>query len=76
MSYGSLSANVSHSSELLPQDFMQRASADRTLSFAELYPVMNPGELLAEITSPYIRDAWSKANPNSFAPLSGQSPLH
>ncbi len=62
-------AGLSHSSELQPQHFMQRASADRTLSFAELYPVMNPGELLAEITSPYIREAWSKANPNSFAPL-------
>ena len=67
MSYGPLYANVSQSSELLPQHFMQRASADRTLSFAELYPVMNSGELLAEIMSPYIREAWSKVNPNSFA---------
>jgi glutamate synthase domain-containing protein 2 len=62
-------AGLSHPDELQPQHFMQRASADRTLSFAELYPVMNSGELLAEIKSPYIRDAWSKANPNSFAPL-------
>ena len=47
---------------------MQRAAPDRTVSFAELYPVMQPGELLADIASPNLREAWAMASPNSFAP--------
>ena len=61
-------AGLSHPHDLRPQHFMQRAAPDRTVSFAELYPVMQPGELLAGITSPSIRQAWAMASPNSFAP--------
>src|SRR5204863_106578 len=62
-------AGLSHPHDLRPTHFMQRAAPDRTISFAELYPVMRPGELLAEISSPGIREAWTMANPKSFAAL-------
>jgi glutamate synthase domain-containing protein 2 len=62
-------AGLSHPHDLRPQHFMQRAAPDRTISFAELYPVMRPGELLAEISSPSIREAWTMATPKSFAVL-------
>ncbi|MGB8313026.1 MAG: FMN-binding glutamate synthase family protein, partial [Aestuariivirga sp.] len=62
-------AGLSHPHDLRPQHFMQRAAPDRTISFAELYPVMKPGELLADITSPNIREAWAMASPKSFAAL-------
>jgi glutamate synthase domain-containing protein 2 len=62
-------AGLNHPLELRPQHFMQRAAADRTVNFAELYPVMKPGELLDEITSPNIRAAWAMASPSSFAAM-------
>jgi glutamate synthase domain-containing protein 2 len=62
-------AGLSHPHDLRPQHFMQRAAPDRTISFAELYPVMKPGELLADITSPNIREAWAMASPKSFTAL-------
>ena len=62
-------AGLSHPHDLRPQHFMQRAAPDRTISFAELYPVMQPGELLAQITSPNMRESWAMASPKSFAAM-------
>ncbi len=60
-------AGLSHPHDLRPQHFMQRAAPDRTISFAELYPVMFSGELLDEISSPNMRAAWNMASTGSFA---------
>ncbi|MFX9081291.1 hypothetical protein ABTN40_19660, partial [Acinetobacter baumannii] len=51
-----------------PCHVMHRAAADRTVSFADLYTFLEPGELLAGTTHTLYRNAWDQARADSFHP--------
>lgn len=61
-------AGLGHPSELKPHHFMQRAAPDRTITFAELYKFLEPGELFSGTKNPLFRQAWQLARADSFAP--------
>ncbi len=61
-------AGLEHPRDLRPHHFMRRAAADRVVTFAEIYRVLAPGELLAGTTDARFRDAWAMAQAESFAP--------
>jgi len=61
-------AGLDHPNQLRPQHFMRRAAADRVVTFADLYRLLEPGELLAGTDHPRFRAAWSMARADSFAP--------
>jgi glutamate synthase domain-containing protein 2 len=60
-------AGLNHPHDLRPTHFMQRAAPDRSISFEELYPCMDPGALLDGSAAPIMRHAWDMASPKSFA---------
>jgi glutamate synthase domain-containing protein 2 len=62
-------AGLRHPSELRPHHFMHRAAPDRTITLAEMYKFLEPGELIAGTKHPYFQHAWEIAQPESFAPL-------
>jgi glutamate synthase domain-containing protein 2 len=64
------SAGLGHPRELRPHHFMRRISADRVVTFAEVYRFLQPGELLSGPIDPRFRDAWAMAQAESFAPAS------
>jgi hypothetical protein len=47
---------------------MRRAAADRVVTFAEIYRVLAPGELLSGTIDSRFREAWAMAQADSFAP--------
>ena len=61
-------AGLNHPQDLRPHHFMQRAAPDRTISFAELYPVAKPGSLIKGNAPAELSEPWSLANVESFAP--------
>ncbi len=61
-------AGLNHPRELTGHLFMRRAAPDRVISFAELYPVLRPGELLTGTHDPRFQHAWALASATSFAP--------
>src|SRR6516165_2500940 len=63
-------AGLEHPRELRPFHFMHRAAPDRVVTFAELFPFLNPGELLAGTDQPQYRDPWEVARSDSFVPRS------
>lgn len=63
-------AGLDHPGDLRPHHFMRRAAADRVVTFAELYRVLEPGEFLSGTTDRRFRDAWAMAQSGSFAPAS------
>ncbi|MGO9546392.1 MAG: FMN-binding glutamate synthase family protein [Rhodomicrobium sp.] len=63
-------AGLEHPCELRPFHFMHRAAPDRVVTFAELFPFLNPGELLAGTDRPQYRDPWEVARADSFVPRS------
>jgi glutamate synthase domain-containing protein 2 len=63
-------AGLDHPGELRPFHFMHRAAPDRVVTFAELYPFLNPGELLEGTDRPQYRDPWEVARAGSFVPYS------
>jgi Conserved region in glutamate synthase len=67
-------AGLYHPKEFKPHHFMQRAAPDRTLTFAELYKILEPGELIKGTTKPLFAKAWNLAQAESFAPLVGREP--
>ncbi len=68
-------AGLDHPRELMPHHFMRRVEADRTMSFAALYPLPQPGEFLQEPQHPRYREAWALAQAGSFQPLAPLAPL-
>ena len=62
-------AGLRHPSELRPHHFMHRAAPDRTITLAEMYKFLEPGELIAGTKHPHFQDAWEIAQAESFAPL-------
>lgn len=61
-------AGLEHPQELKSHHFMHRAAPDRTLTFSDLYPQLEPGELIAGARDEKLREAWDKARAGSFAP--------
>jgi glutamate synthase domain-containing protein 2 len=59
-------AGLDHPSEFMPAHFSRRVSAREVVTFAELYPTLRRGELLAGTTDPRFRTAWEMADANSF----------
>jgi glutamate synthase domain-containing protein 2 len=59
-------AGLDHPDEFRPIHFCRRVSAREVLTFAELYPALRPGELLAGTADPRFREAWTMSRPDSF----------
>ncbi|MFV0296753.1 MAG: FMN-binding glutamate synthase family protein [Hyphomicrobiaceae bacterium] len=62
-------AGLDHPNQFMPHHFMRRVTADRMLSYAEIFPLSRPGELLeAAPDHPRYKEAWALADPDSFQP--------
>jgi glutamate synthase domain-containing protein 2 len=59
-------AGLDHPRELRPVHFSRRVSPNEVSSFAELYPALEPGELLAGSADKRFETAWVMANPAEF----------
>ena len=63
-------AGLDHPAELRPNHVFRRAASDRVSSYAEQYPTLKPGQLLADPQSapgPFA-EGWRMAQAHSFAP--------
>lgn len=67
-------AGLEHPRELRPHHFMRRISADRIVTFDEVYRFLQPGELLAGASDPRFREAWAMAQADSFVPATATKP--
>jgi glutamate synthase domain-containing protein 2 len=67
-------AGLDHPSQLRPQHFFRRVSAQEVRSFAELFPELAPGELLRGTSDARFREAWQMADAHSFAPRMAVAP--
>jgi glutamate synthase domain-containing protein 2 len=67
-------AGLDYPSELRPHHFMRRVSADRIVSFAEVYRIPQPGELLSGGGDARLAHAWAMARAESFAPAPEPAP--
>jgi len=63
-------AGLDHPSEFKPHHFSRRVSGNEVLTFAQLYPQLEPGELLVGTNDPRFRDAWAMARADDFRPAS------
>ncbi|MGN6285146.1 MAG: FMN-binding glutamate synthase family protein [Afipia sp.] len=60
-------AGLEHPQDIRPIHFSHRISGTEVLSFARLYPQLQPGELLKGTDNPRFRDTWDLAQTGSFA---------
>jgi glutamate synthase domain-containing protein 2 len=67
-------AGLTHPSEIKPHHLMRRVSAERVASFAELYPMLAPGELIAGTDSARFKAAWAMARADRFGAGEAASP--
>lgn len=68
-------AGLEQASEFRPYHFMHRAAPDRTVTFAEIYKSLEPGELIAGTKSSPFREAWDAARADSFQPQPARTAL-
>jgi glutamate synthase domain-containing protein 2 len=61
-------AGLDHPNEFHPVHFSRRVSPRDVVNFDELYPTLQPGELLAGTGDPRFRDAWKMASADTFRP--------
>jgi glutamate synthase domain-containing protein 2 len=61
-------AGLGHPNELRPRHILKRLSRTEVRSFAEIYPLLDHGELLAGTERPLYARNWALADPDSFAP--------
>ena len=59
-------AGLDHPAELTPAHFSRRVSAHEVRTFAELYPPLKPGELLAGTQDARFAAAWDMASAKAF----------
>jgi glutamate synthase domain-containing protein 2 len=64
-------AGLSHPSEIKTSMILRRAAPDRVATLCELYPSLQPGELLAGTQDARYQKAWAMARADSFAPSPG-----
>jgi glutamate synthase domain-containing protein 2 len=62
-------AGLTDPSELRPTHILRRISTSEVRSFAEVYPFLEPGELLAGARDPHYAEQWARADAGRFAPL-------
>ena len=67
-------AGLDHPQQIRPIHFSYRQTGTDVRSFAQLYPALQPGELLTGTHDPRFREAWDMARAESFEPEIG-SPL-
>jgi glutamate synthase domain-containing protein 2 len=60
-------AGLDHPNDFLPAHFCRRVSTHEVMTFAELYPSLAEGELLAGARDSRLREAWGLARAESFA---------
>ena len=68
-------AGLDRPGDLKPYHFMHRAAPDRVVTFAELYHMLRPGELLTGVADLRLRHAWDLARADSFAPADQVIPM-
>jgi glutamate synthase domain-containing protein 2 len=62
-------AGLDHPSDFQPHHFARRVSASEVKTFAQLYPPLQPGELLRGTSDVRFCDAWKMASATDFRPL-------
>ncbi|WP_290543981.1 FMN-binding glutamate synthase family protein [Aestuariivirga sp.] len=62
---------LDHPRQLLPQHILRRGADGRIHSLREIYPLLQPGELLSGIRDAAFAEAWALASATSFAPAPG-----
>jgi glutamate synthase domain-containing protein 2 len=62
-------AGLNHPSEFAPEHFSRRVSPSEVMTFRQLYPPLEPGELLRGTRDLRFREAWQLASVSSFRPL-------
>jgi glutamate synthase domain-containing protein 2 len=62
-------AGLDHPTEFSPAHFSRRVSAHEVKSFAELYPRLEPGELIAGTADKRFEIAWAMASAKEFRAL-------
>jgi hypothetical protein len=62
-------AGLDHPNQFELDQFRRRVSENSVVSFAELYPALEPGEFLRGARDVRLLEAWSKASPDRFTPL-------
>ncbi|SKA09893.1 Glutamate synthase domain-containing protein 2 [Enhydrobacter aerosaccus] len=62
-------AGLDHPNEFRPHHISHRLSPSETATFADLYPRLSEGELLAGTTNPRWRKPWEMADAQSFRPV-------
>jgi glutamate synthase domain-containing protein 2 len=60
-------AGLGHARDFLPIHFSRRVNASETKTFAELYPQLQPGELIAGACDGWWREQWETARSDRFA---------
>ncbi len=60
-------AGLEHPRDLRPYHFSKRTGTGAVQTFDQLYPTLEPGELLAGTRDPRFAEAWRRARPDSFA---------
>ena len=60
-------AGLEHPGDFRPQHVSRRVSPSQIKTFAELYPTLAPGELIAGTDDPRFKFAWAAARAESFA---------
>jgi glutamate synthase domain-containing protein 2 len=61
-------AGLNHPHELKPEHFSRRVNVHESMTFAELYPALERGELISGSRDGIWRKAWNMARADSFAP--------
>ncbi len=61
-------AGLNHPHELKPEHFSRRVNVLESMTFAELYPALERGELISGSRDEIWRKAWDMARADSFAP--------
>jgi len=61
-------AGLDHPGEFMPHHFSRRVSPSEVMTYAQLYPPLAPGELLAGTRDPRFRAAWDMASAEDFKP--------
>jgi glutamate synthase domain-containing protein 2 len=59
-------AGLAHPGELRPWHIMRRTSPTETSNYGEVYPMLDPGDLLRPNLPRHIARAWEEANPTTF----------
>jgi glutamate synthase domain-containing protein 2 len=60
-------AGLEHPQDFHPEHFARRVNEREVVSFAELYPTLEPGELIAGARDPKWRKLWGLSRAESFA---------